>query len=136
VKRGGRLPPKSEKRRRLDRERAKFTKRMLALHAHCQACGPRRALRGGAYRVKDAVDVHELVKRSQGGSIVDEANVLCVCRLCHDWIEDHPTDAEERGLALPSWATPAMRAEASALRGSWGEGIPRSPTWWEAPTTA
>jgi hypothetical protein len=48
----------------------------------CQACGVRRRL-----------DVHHLVKRSQGGSDFDLEHLVALCRWCHD-----QTDARyERG---------------------------------------
>ena len=51
---------------------------------HCQACGVRRRL-----------DVHHVVKRSQGGSDFDLDGLVALCRWCHD-----QTDAPyERGAA-------------------------------------
>jgi len=48
----------------------------------CQACGVRRRL-----------DVHHVIKRSQGGSDFDLAHLVALCRWCHD-----QTDAPyERG---------------------------------------
>jgi hypothetical protein len=48
----------------------------------CQACGVRRRL-----------DVHHLIKRSQGGSDFDLEHLVALCRWCHD-----QTDAPyERG---------------------------------------
>jgi hypothetical protein len=49
------------------------------------------------------VDVHELVRRSQGGSILDEANLLAVCRECHRRIGDYPALAFSLGLAKHGW---------------------------------
>lgn len=48
----------------------------------------------------DSVDVHELLARSAGGSILDESNCICCCRSCHRWIGDHPLEALARGLRL------------------------------------
>lgn len=45
-----------------------------------------------------SVDVHEILARSAGGSILDEGNVLCLCRQCHDWIGNNPKAALELGL--------------------------------------
>ena len=51
----------------------------------CQACGVRRRL-----------DVHHVVKRSQGGSDFDLDQLVALCRWCHD-----QTDAPyERGRLL------------------------------------
>lgn len=43
-------------------------------------------------------DVHEILARSAGGSIVEDGNVLAVCRACHTWIGDHPREATALGL--------------------------------------
>ena len=36
--------------------------------------------------------------RSQGGSILDDDNVLSVCFSCRVWIHNHVTEAKEKGL--------------------------------------
>jgi 5-methylcytosine-specific restriction endonuclease McrA len=46
----------------------------------------------------DYEDVHELVMRSAGGSIIDPANCIAVCRRCHDWIHLHKSEAFDLGL--------------------------------------
>lgn len=43
-------------------------------------------------------DMHEVLRRSQGGSAVDPGNILCVCRSCHDWIHNNVAEAKKRGL--------------------------------------
>jgi 5-methylcytosine-specific restriction endonuclease McrA len=48
-------------------------------------------------------DVHELVRRSQGGSILDEANLMVVCRPCHQRIGNYPQLAFDLGLAKHGW---------------------------------
>lgn len=45
-----------------------------------------------------ATDVHEPHTRARGGDILDIANTLTVCRLCHDWIHVNPKLATEAGL--------------------------------------
>ena len=45
-----------------------------------------------------SVDVHEVLARSAGGSILDLSNCITVCRSCHDWIGDHPIEAVALGL--------------------------------------
>jgi hypothetical protein len=44
-----------------------------------------------------AVDVHEVLSRARGGSILDEANCRTLCRACHDWITLNPAAAEAEG---------------------------------------
>ncbi len=48
-----------------------------------------------------AGDVHHKRPRGRGGRH-DLENLIAVCRRCHDWIDRHPTLAEESGLLLPS----------------------------------
>lgn len=55
------------------------------------------------YIRKPSVDVHELVRRSQGGSILDEENLMCVCRSCHQRIGNHPQLAFDLGLSRHGW---------------------------------
>ena len=110
-------------RRRSDRQEAKYEKRrpfvvrILAERPLCEACPVYARNDGKATYVRyPATDVHELVRRSQGGDILDDNNVLSVCRRCHDMIGRHPHEAEELGLALPGWATAEMFAEAERRR--------------------
>ncbi|MBM4225060.1 MAG: hypothetical protein FJ167_09785 [Gammaproteobacteria bacterium] len=55
------------------------------------------------YIRKAAQDVHELVRRSQGGSILEEKNLMAVCRPCHERIGKYPQKAFELGLSIESW---------------------------------
>lgn len=55
------------------------------------------------YTRRPSVDVHELVRRSQGGSILDEKNLMCVCRECHRRIGNHPQLAFDLGLSRHGW---------------------------------
>lgn len=55
------------------------------------------------YVRKRSVDVHELIRRSQGGSILDEANLMAVCRPCHSRIGNYPQLAFDLGLAKHGW---------------------------------
>lgn len=49
-----------------------------------------------------AVDAHEKLRRGQGGSIVDPANIILVCRECHDYIHAHPAESYESGWLFRS----------------------------------
>ena len=55
------------------------------------------------YRRNPSQDIHELVRRSQGGSILDEENLLAVCRPCHQRIGNYPQLAFDLGLAKHGW---------------------------------
>lgn len=70
---------------------------LLATYPRCQV----RWLCRGAR----AVDVHERLKRSRGGSILDpvQAHMVTACRACHDATERWPAEATARRMLLPSW---------------------------------
>lgn len=51
-----------------------------------------------------ATDVHEMLRRSAGGSITDDANVLAVCRRCHTWIHANPAQAIALGYLKSRYA--------------------------------
>ena len=50
------------------------------------------------------VDPHEPLTRARGGSILDPANVVPICRPHHDWCDAHPIEAEALGLLRWSWS--------------------------------
>lgn len=91
------MKPRSPKRVAMMVERRALVRLMLN---HWPVCQAQVVCRGAK-----AVDVHERIKRSRGGSIVDpvQAHAITVCRACHDWTEAEPAKAEARRLLLPSW---------------------------------
>ena len=44
--------------------------------------------------------IHELRKRSAGGSLTNVANLRSACNRCNGWVEDHPADAHRLGLVV------------------------------------
>lgn len=104
LKRTGRLRPRSKKTEDKYVLRRAFVVRILSERPHCEAC-PKFAAHDGlvTYKRFPSRDVHELVRRSQGGSILDDDNVLAVCRQCHNRIGNEPNLAIELGLAKKSW---------------------------------
>jgi hypothetical protein len=65
-------------------ERVPLVKRLLEERPRCEfplGCTAR------------AQGLHELLKRSGGGSIVDEANIATACHFHNGWAEDHPLEA-------------------------------------------
>ena len=46
-----------------------------------------------------ADDLHEIVSRARGGSITDPANLIGLCRTHHQWVTEHPIEAEKLGLS-------------------------------------
>jgi len=85
-------------------ERRKVVAEMLGEFPYCQAC-PVFAAHDEkvTYKRNPSVDVHELKRRSQGGSILDKDNLLCVCRGCHDRIGRFPQLAFDLGLSVHGW---------------------------------
>jgi 5-methylcytosine-specific restriction endonuclease McrA len=78
--------------------------RLLAQRPYCEACLVFAEHDGLVTYVRNlSVDVHELVRRSQGGSILDENNLMCVCRRCHTRIGNNPQLAFDLGLAKHAW---------------------------------
>lgn len=98
MKRTGRVRPRSEKRIAQDRERTR-QRREAAERGRlvCEA-----ADRLPFMRCAGPIDHHEVLTRARGGSPIDPANRLYVCRAMHEWITVHPLEAAELGLVLPS----------------------------------
>lgn len=91
-------PPKPQSaKRKADNE----TRRELAFHFPHEPCWIRSPVCTGW-----AEHWHELVGRSQEGSITDRRNLCAACRWCNGWIEDHPAEARSRG-----WKVPAQEAK-------------------------
>jgi len=57
----------------------------------------------GANCQRFATEVHEIKKRSRGGSILDSDNCLALCHNCHRFTEDEPRLATLAGMLRPSW---------------------------------
>jgi hypothetical protein len=96
MKRTGRLRPRSKKTERKYVERRKIVSNLLSTRAKCEAgiidvC------------VGKAVDVHEVKTRGRGGSILDEENLRCLCRPCHQYVTEHPKEAHALGLVVHAW---------------------------------
>lgn len=104
LKRSGRLRQRSKKMEAKYADRRVLVAKVLSERPYCEAC-PKFAAHDGlrTYHRLASKDVHELVRRSQGGSILDEANVIAVCRKCHDRIGREPALAFDLGLARHGW---------------------------------
>ena len=103
LKRGGRLNPVSKKRARELAKRRKVIDEILKTRQLCEAS--HRIMRVDrthrCFRIP--FDVHEPLTRARGGSITDPANMMVVCRPCHDWIHGHPTLATQVGLLVSGY---------------------------------
>jgi hypothetical protein len=99
----------SKKRSKLNVERREFVREFLEENPLCQA------------QIEDvcrlvAVDVHEILTRARGGSIVDPDNCLALCRACHRFITDNPAFSNEQGFTVSSWSGPAELEAAQRAR--------------------
>jgi len=85
-------------------QRRKFVAELLSEQPYCEAC-PVFAKHDEvvSYIRRASVDVHELKRRSQGGSILDRDNCIAVCRECHNRIGRFPQLAFDLGLAKHGW---------------------------------
>lgn len=86
------------------RLRRPLVEKLLEEKPYCEAC-PVFAEhdKKATYTRQRSQDIHEIVRRSQGGSILDESNLLAVCRNCHTRIGNYPQLSFELGLAKHSW---------------------------------
>jgi len=87
------LRPRSRKRDRLYRDhRAPLVASLLELRPWCERCSRARS-----------TEVHEIKSRARGGSLLDPANLACLCHDCHSWITTHPEAAHAEGWLDHSW---------------------------------
>lgn len=117
------LPFRSAKRAAITDERRAFVARILAERPRCEGPAHLRAIVNdlddrdqrvvvdqlracGPYR--QSAEVHEIVKRSRGGSILEDANVLALCggpSGCHAFTESEPRLATLAGMLRSRWQT-------------------------------
>ena len=103
-KRGGPIKKRSKKQSDLYELRRPFVEKILSERPLCQACKIfAKHDEKITFIQNNSVDVHELIRRSQGGSILESDNVLAVCRPCHTRIGNYPQLAFDLGLAKHSW---------------------------------
>lgn len=95
---------RSKKKEAEYRLRRPLVEKLLEEKPYCEAC-PVFAKHDekSVYTRQRSQDIHEIVRRSQGGSILDENNLLAVCRKCHTRIGNYPQLSFELGLARHSW---------------------------------
>ena len=104
LKRGRRpIPARSAKREAIRDERREFVERILRERPTCQGCEVWAEHDGVRATPRRSVDVHEVKTRARGGSMLDESNVLALCRICHDRIGREPAVALRLRLLKSSW---------------------------------
>ena len=74
------------------RKRRSLVAQMLDEKPVCERCSAARS-----------TDIHEVVSRARGGSILDPANLVALCRQCHSFITQNPLVAEAEGWSKHSW---------------------------------
>lgn len=95
---------RSKKKEAEYRLRRPLVERLLSERPYCEACKVfAEHDEKITFNQNRSVDIHELIRRSQGGSILDEENLLAVCRDCHRRIGNYPALAFELGLAKHGW---------------------------------
>ena len=138
------LNPRSKKMESIYVERRALVKELLETHDYCQACFPYYVFDAnqaspphgsppsfGVVKQNKTRDIHELINRSQGGSITQRNNLLAVCRPCHSRITTNPKEAERLGLHLESWCnTEEHFIEAERVRNEWASGNATKPYWF------
>ena len=96
---------RSKKKEAEYRLRRPLVEKLLSENPMCKACKIFAVHDGfgSVFIQRQSQDIHEIVRRSQGGSILDEDNLMAVCRPCHTRIGNHPQLAFDLGLAKHSW---------------------------------
>jgi 5-methylcytosine-specific restriction endonuclease McrA len=95
---------RSKKKEKEYRQRRPLVQKLLEERPWCEACGKFAEHDGlSVYKRNRSQDIHEIIRRSQGGSILDESNLMAVCRPCHTRIGNNPQLAFELGLAKHGW---------------------------------
>jgi 5-methylcytosine-specific restriction endonuclease McrA len=86
---------RSKKTQRAYRARRALVEQLLAERPVCERCGSARS-----------TEVHELLSRARGGSILDPSNCVTLCHACHSEVTQNPKTATAEGWLLPSWVPP------------------------------
>ncbi len=111
------LPFRSAKRAAIADERRAFVARILRERPQCEARHYLRPIVAGLVGIDQdrvlsalrgctwmATEVHEIILRSRGGSIVDDENVASLCHWCHGWVTTEPRLATMAGLQRSRWS--------------------------------
>ncbi len=96
-----RIKSRSDAKRATDYLYTKKRKVFLRLRTMCELCGTRASQ-----------DVHHRRGR-YGSAFLDEKTWMALCRLCHDWIHQHPKEARELGLFCPLSTRELMQERAA-----------------------
>ena len=86
------MKPRSKKMQDLYKRRRVLVAELLEEYPICMRCGSHRS-----------EDIHEIVSRARGGSILDPENLVALCRSCHSFITQNPATAHAEGWSKHSW---------------------------------
>jgi hypothetical protein len=101
------INPVSKKRIILNRKRSQFVNELLKFRLMCEA-----RIRGCTMT---PTEVHEILTRGRGGSIIDPENCLALCRSCHFFITNEPSWSKQNGFVV-SWSVTVEADLAAAKR--------------------
>lgn len=94
---------RSEKRREFMKDvRVPMVEELVATGHKCEI-GPLLIKYGldGARNCRGKIEgLHELRKRSAGGSLTNPSNLIPACNPCNGWVEDNPDEALVLGLVI------------------------------------
>jgi len=94
---------RSKKMQQIYVERRKLVKEMLEANPLCEG-GELIWHFDTAHRcTRTTTEVHEILTRARGGSILDRSNCVALCHSCHAWITEHPKEAHAMGMMKNSW---------------------------------
>ncbi len=98
------VKPMSSKRHAENRERRKVMAEAFGPRETWQCYVSQSSFAGGLMGpCYGPLNGHEIVKRSQGGSITDPSNILILCDRHNEWVENFPVDAHRLGLMKHNW---------------------------------
>lgn len=86
------MRPRSKKMQQKYVERRKLVAELLEKYPVCQRC-----------QAWSSTEVHEILSRARGGSILDPDNCVALCHSCHHWITTNPLAAKASGWLKNSW---------------------------------
>ena len=66
--------------------------RLLTERPRCERC-----------KANESQDLHERLRRSAGGDILDETGIVCLCRACHSEIHNNVSQAYTDGWLIRRW---------------------------------
>lgn len=93
---------RSKKKEQEYRLRRPLVARLLEERPYCEACPKFAELDGLAtFSHRRSTEINEIVRRSAGGSILDEDNLMALCHQCHQRITEYRDGADtliEMGL--------------------------------------